>query len=152
MALDAVSIIAAAESHAASLGVFETVVTSEPKNAPGNGVTCAIWLDQIGPVPAASGLVSVSARLVLMVRVMKPFLSQPYGRIDTDMLIAVDALMRSYSIGFTLGGLIRNVDVLGQFGAPLGGRAGYVQIDKSVYRLMDITLPMIINDLWDEVA
>lgn len=152
MVLDAVGIVAAVESHAESLGVFERVVTSEPKNAPGNGVSCAIWLDQIGPVSGASGLASMSSRLVLMVRVMKPFLSQPYGQIDTDMLTAVDALMRSYSTGFTLGGLVRNVDLFGQFGIALAGRAGYVGIDKSMFRIVDVTLPLVINDLWDEVA
>lgn len=150
--LDAPSIVAAVESHAATLGVFERVVTSEPKNAPGNGPTCAIWLDQIGPVPAASGLSSESMRIVMMLRVMKPFLEQPYGAIDTDMMTAVDALMRSYSTGFTLGGLVRNVDLLGAHGVALAGRAGYVTIDRSVFRLVDITLPLIINDLWEEVA
>lgn len=150
--LDAVSIVTAAESHAETLGVFERVVTNEPKNPPGNGTSCAIWADQMGPVSAASGLSSMSAQIVLMVRVMKPFLSQPYGRIDTDMMTAVDTLMRSYSTGFTLGGLVRNVDLLGQHGVALRGRAGYVTIDKTVFRLFDITLPLIINDLWDEVA
>lgn len=152
MALDVVGIVAAVESHALSLGVFERVLTSEPKNAPGNGASCAIWLEQIGPIAAASGLISVSTRLVMTARVLKPFLEQPYGQIDTDMLTAVDALMRAYSGGFTLGGLVRNVDLLGQHGVALAGKAGYVQIDKSVFRIMDITLPLIINDLWDEVA
>ena len=55
-------------SHAASLGLFDTVTSHEPKNAPGNGLWCAIWVQGIGPVPS-SGLASVSGRVELRVRI-----------------------------------------------------------------------------------
>lgn len=151
MSLDVPGILASVQSHAQQLGLFEQVITNEPKNAPGNGLTCAIWVQRMGPIPAASGLASVSVRVVLMVRILKPMLALPYGQMDLDILSAVDGLMAAYSAAFTLEGKIKNVDLLGQAGQPLDSQAGYVTIDKKMFRLMDITLPLLTNDLWMEV-
>ena len=151
MSLDVAGIVAAVESHAEATGVFERVVTTEPKAAPGKGMSVAIWAQDVGPVNAASGLAAVSVRVTLMVRVLKPMLSQPYGQIDPDILTAVDTLMSAYAGDFNLGGTVRNVDLLGQHGTAMAGRAGYLTIDKQTFRIMDITLPLIINDLWNEV-
>jgi hypothetical protein len=151
MSLDVAGIIGAVQSHAASIASIETVVTNEPKSAPGDGISCAIWFSEIAPVPGASGLGSVSVLLTLMVRVMKPMLSQPYGQIDPDMLAVTDLLMAAYAGAFTLGGEVRDVDLLGMYGSKLMARAGYLTLDKYMYRVVDITLPLVINDLWTEV-
>src|SRR5258708_29694310 len=68
MAFDAAAVLDLFDkvtSHAASLGLFDSQVgTHEPKNAPGNGLWCAIWVQGIGPIPS-SGLASVSGRVEL---------------------------------------------------------------------------------------
>lgn len=151
MTLNVAGIVAAVESQVSATGAFERVVTTEPKAAPGKGLTAAIWFSDVGPVNAASGLDAVSVRLTLIVRILKPMLSQPYGQIDPDMMTATDTLMSAYSGAFTLGGLIRNIDLLGQHGTALAARSGYVTIDNQMYRIVDITVPMIISDLWNEV-
>ena len=50
MALDTQGILDRLASHAMTLGVFDRVNTHEPKNAPGRGITCAIWVERIDPV------------------------------------------------------------------------------------------------------
>lgn len=152
MALDVAGLFAAVESHASTLGVFERVNTSEPKSPPGKGLSCAIWVAAVTPVAAASGLDSVSTLVLMMLRILKPMLQQPYGQIDPDLLTATDVVMAAYSGSFTLDGHVRNVDLLGAHGMPMAGRSGYVTIDKQMFRIMDISLPLIINDLWNEVA
>lgn len=150
MALDVAGIVAAVESHARAIGGIEDVVTVEPKSAPGNGVYAAIWLSDIAPVPAASGLGAVSTLLLLTVRVMKRMLSLPYGQIDPDLLAVTDSLMGAYAGAFELGGEVRNVDLLGMYGTKMAGRAGYLTLDKAMFRVVDISLPLVINDLWLE--
>lgn len=144
-------ILAKVVSHAETLGVFENVNTNEPKSAPGNGLNCAIWADQIGPVPQGSGLAAATARVVFMVRTYIPMMSAPYDAIDPTAVTAVDQLMTAYASAFTLDGAIRNVDVLGATGQPLSARAGYLNQDGKLFRVMDITLPLIVNDVWTEV-
>lgn len=149
--MNVTGVFAAVESHAAASGLFDRVNTHEPKNAPGNGLTCAIWLASLAPVPS-SGLAATSVRLVLMLRLYLNMLQEPQDGIDPAVLTATDTLIDAYVGDFTLGGLIRAVDIRGIHGTPLGAQAGYLPIGDATYRTVDIVLPLLINDVWDEVA
>jgi hypothetical protein len=140
------------QSHAMTLGLFDTVNTHEPKSAPGNGLWCAIWVQEISPMGAVSGLAATSGRVTLNVRVGKSFISSPEDGIDPDILTAVSTLMGDYSGAFTLGGTVRNIDLLGQSGQALSAQAGYLTIDTKLFRVMEITLPILVNDLWQQVG
>ena len=72
--------------------------------------------------------------------------------IDPNVIKAADVLMTAYTGDFALGGTIRKIDLLGAHGAALQAQAGYVTIGQTMYRCMDITLPLIINDLWRQAA
>ena len=151
MALDISSILDGVVSHAMASGQFERVNQHEPKNAPGNGLTCAIWVDRIAPT-TASGLASTSAVVTFRVRLYSGMLQEPQDAIDPNIVLAVDALMTAYSGDFDLGGNVRNVDLLGLAGIPLSAQAGYLNQDNKMFRVMDITLPVIVNDVWGQVA
>lgn len=145
-------IVDALVSHAASTGHFETVNAHEAKSAPGPGLVCAVWADALSSAPAQSGLHVTTARLTMKVRIYQPMLKEPADAIDPDMLRATDTLMAAYTEHFTLGGLIRNVVCLaGDQGEALNAQAGYVQIGNNMMRIMDITVPMIISDAWNQV-
>jgi len=152
MSLPVVNLFDQIVSHALASGLFARVNSHEPKNAPGSGITCAIWVQQITPVAPASGLASTSARLAFTVRIYTSMLSEPQDAIDPEILAAVDTLLGLYSGDFSLGGYARNVDLLGSFGIPLSAVAGYLNQDGRLMRVMDITLPIIVNDVWDQVA
>lgn len=153
MTLGVAALTASVQSHAASLGIFdEGVALHEPKSKPASGLTCAIWADRIGPAAGSSGLASTSALVVFAVRLYTPMLQQPYDDIDPAMLAATDALMGAYSANFTLEGQVREVDLLGEFGTPLGAQAGYINQDGKIYRVMTVMLPLVVNDLWSQVA
>lgn len=150
MALNSTTIIDAVRSHAASLGQFRRLTAHEPKNAPGNGLTWAVWSDKIQPV-LSSGLNITSVRMVLMIRIYQPMLAEPQDEIDPRILEAVDALMGAYCNDFTLGGLIRHVDIFGaEAGQGLQATAGYLNQDHKLYRVVTIQLPLVINDVWEQ--
>lgn len=138
-------------SHAMTLGLFERVNQHEPKNAPGRGLTAAIWVDTVAPIPAGSGLAVTTGILTLRVRLYTSMLAEPADMIDPTITAAVGAPLSAYSGDFDLGGQIRNVDLLGATGRALSAQAGYLNQDGRLLRIMDITLPCIINDLWDQV-
>ncbi len=139
-------------SHAAASGWFEQVNEHEPKNAPGYGLTAAVWCQGVAPIPGRSGLANTSGRLLFNVRLYANMTSEPQGQIDPRLLGALDALFAAYSGDFTLDGLIGNVDLLGSYGLALTAVAGYVDVSGVMYRVMTITLPLIVNDLWNQVA
>jgi hypothetical protein len=153
MALDTSAILDALVSHAQASGVFEQVNGHEPKNAPTTkGLTAAVWIDRIEPLAAASGLAATTARLAVNLRIYSSMRMEPEDAIDPNIAAAVSVLFTAYSGDFTLGGLIRNVDLLGQFGIGLHAQAGYLEQDRVMYRVMTITLPLIVNDAWDQAA
>lgn len=148
MALNATVLTNAVASHAMTTGAFDQVNLFEPKSAPGNHITCAIWVQDMAPVK--SGLAATSFRVTFNVRVFSPMLQEPQDAIDPGILDAVDRLMTDYIGNFTLGGLLREVDVRGIEGVPLRAQAGYLTQDGKTYRVVTITLPLIINDLYVE--
>lgn len=149
MALSSSGLVNALASHAATLGVFDSVNMHEPKNAPGNHLTCAVWVQDY--VPASSGLANTSMRLTFNIRLYSSMLQEPQDAIDPEILDAVDLLLADYIGNFTLNGLLREVDIRGIDGNPLRVDAGYLVQDKKPYRVMTISLPVVINDLYPEV-
>lgn len=152
MALGYSVIVDQVASHALATGLFESVNGHEPKSAPSNGLSCAIWVDRIEPVAGASGLAATSGLVTLMVRLYSSMLAEPQDAIDPAMTDAADTLLSAFSSDFELGGAVRNVDLLGASGTALHARAGYLSQDGRLYRVFDITLPLIISDLWEQVA
>lgn len=152
MTLGISAVIDAVTSHAAASGFFDDVQGHEPKSAPGDGLTYAVFVSGIGPARTGNGLATTSARVELTGRIYKPFLSQPEDLIDPNVVNAADALFTAYSGDFELGANVRCIDLLGSDGTPLSARAGYQTVDKLVYRVLDITIPVLINDAWTQVG
>ncbi|NUO43731.1 MAG: hypothetical protein HOV82_17045 [Streptomyces sp.] len=152
MALDFRAIRDQLVSHAMSLGVFNQVLDHEPVSAPGSGLTYAVFGGGIAPSPQNSGLSSTSARLVFSGRIYLPADTEPMGDVDVEVMNAVDLLFGAYSGDFDLGGSVRNLDLLGADGQALTADLRYLQLDSTTYRTANLNLPMIVNDVWTQVA
>lgn len=150
MSLNAVGLFDAMQSHALASGLFEAVNGHEPTSAPGNDLTAAVWSQRIAPVPRGSGLQVTTGLVVFYLRIYQNMLMEPQDSIDPSVLNAVDHLFAVYSGDFTLGGLVKNVDLLGSSGTALSAEAGYINQDGRIYRAMTITVPLIVNDLWSQ--
>lgn len=151
MSINATSVMDKMQSHAMALGVFERVNLHEPKNAPGSGLSAAIWIDYIGPVPTSSGLAATSSLLVFNIRIYSSMLAEPQDYIDPNVIDAVDLLMGAYSGNFELGSSVAWIDLLGQSGRQMEAQAGYINQDGKLFRIMTITLPVVLNDVWSQV-
>lgn len=138
-------------SYAMSTGYFDRVNQHEPKNSPGRGLTCAMWIDRIQPARGQSGLAATTARITFNVRVYTSMLQNPQDMIDPNVMIATDALFEAYSSHFTFNGDCAWIDLMGATqGHPLEAQSGYINIDNKVYRVMTISVPCIVNDAWPQ--
>lgn len=149
MTIDFSGLTSAMEDHALAVGYFSVVNKHEPKTAP-TGPAMAIWADKIGPARGSSGVSSTTALVTFLNRIYMPMLTEPQDMIDPAVLDATGALMARYTADFTLGDRCRKIDLLGEFGVPLSGQAGYLQIGQTMLRVMTITVPVVVNDAWDQ--
>lgn len=135
-------------------GGFEDVLGHEPRHAPNQGLTGACWLQGVRPIGRASGLRGAATLITFLMRIYVPAGTgdnQSYDEIDQKMLDATDRVLALLVGGFTLGGRVRNVDVFGSHSPGLSADAAYQQIGAARFRVMTITLPLIVNDMFPEV-
>lgn len=143
-------IIAEAQAYAQQLGIFDAVGVHGPLNAPTAGTSAALWVARIRPVPKASGLDGVAVMFTLNLRIYVLSGSEPLDDVDVLLVRAMDQTMKAFANGFTLQGLVRNIDLLGGYGTPFDGVLGYAEIQNTVYRVATITIPCVVNDVWEE--
>lgn len=134
-------------------GYFDRVNQHEPKNKPGRGLTCAVWIDRIEPARGRSGLAATDARVVFNVRIYTNMLQNPQDAIDPSVMQAADALFEGYTGDFDLGDDERFIDLLGMTqGHPLFCQSGYINIDNMTYRCLTFSVPVIVSNAWPQVA
>ena len=136
------------KSKAQSLSIFEQVITHEPKAAPPSLPALALWLGPLAPLGAASGLSATSVRVSLRGRIYISDLQKPEDGIDAKLLALTSTLLGAYSGGFTLGGQLMEIDLLGMYGESMSSQPGYLDHDGKFFRVQELTLPLIIDALW----
>jgi hypothetical protein len=166
MALNFDQIRDAVLTHAQQTGLFDVVVGAPLLSSPplvdgGSGLSFEAYMGPIQAYAAGSGLASTAGIVVIYCIVGlrdDPGTMSEGDRDDIDPRIAsaCDEMLRRYGAGFTLGGLVRNIDIFGAAGqGVLGVRPGWVQVggpEAPRRRVGTITLPMIVNDLWPQSA
>jgi hypothetical protein len=143
----------ALESAAEQLGLFARVNGHEPRNAPGSRLSLAIWMGPFTPMPKVSGLASTAVKAQFEARCYLP--ADQAGQsaldgIDPEITGAMAQYFNALSGGFTLGGQVMEVDLLGSYGTPLSGTAGYIEQDGKFFRVMNLIIPIIIDETFGQ--
>lgn len=146
-AADAAALFAEVRSRAKQLGVFPSVIGHDPETAPPSGVSCSVMLGPVKPSGPDSGLGAVSAHVTLLVNVWAFAQKRPLDDLDPEVLAATCSLMGAFAGGFTLNGTVREVDLFAMSAEP-----GYVNFQGKEFRIMKISLPLIVNDMFAEVS
>lgn len=147
------TIMDALVSYGQRCGMFTTVLGHEPKSAPvvdREAVTLALFAGPLEPA-VSSGLTSASIRWEIAGRIYLSAFTEPADDIDPLVTDATVAYLAMLCANYSLGGLIRCVDIFGSDGDKLLATPGYVEQDKKVFRSMDLRIPLIINDVMPEV-
>lgn len=129
-------------------GLFERVNAHEPKSSPGNGLTAAVWFTALDPYPGGSGINTTTGVFTFTLRLYSSMLQDPQDLIDPNLVSACDTLFDGFSGDYELDASVRNVDLLGETGVAMAARAKYLDQGGKLYRIIDITLPLIVNDVW----
>ena len=147
--MDTGAILNAMASAGQVTGLFSGVLMHEPKSAPiGAAPTLALWAGPLTTIQS-SGLNSASLRLQINARIYQNGFAEPADNIDPEVVNAASEYLRSLAGQFTLGGLIRCIDFFGMDGEPVKADSGYLEMDKRIYRCMEMEIPLLINDVWE---
>lgn len=152
MPLDVDGITSGLESFVRQLAVVKSVNGGDIRHMVGPGLHAAIYYVRHQPVAAASGLAAVTVRLEENIRLYGNVQVEPSDSLDPSMIKAVDAICNALATKFTLQGVVRNVDLLGAHGKGLEGQSGYLPVQDGLCRIVDITVPLICNDVWSMEA
>jgi hypothetical protein len=130
-----------------ALGDFEIVNGHEPKSKPGNGLSAALWVQDMKPL-RSSGLASTTGLLTINERIYTSFLADPPDAIDPHVVAAAADVIAALSADFMLGDTIRNIDLLGAYSNGLNAQAGYLTQDGTVFRIVTLEIPCVIDDMF----
>lgn len=147
MSLDINGILDQVVSHALATGHFQTFNEHESKQSNTNGITGSVWVERITPI-RSSGLATTSVRLELQMRMYSSTYTEPYDDIDSNLTQAVDAYFTALLGDFELSGEARHVDIFGAHGRPLEVDVGWINLDGKEFRVFQIRLPIIVDDIW----
>jgi hypothetical protein len=143
------SLYSALTSHAKTLGMFTDVKSHEPDSPAPKGPSLAIIT---GPITVApSGLGETSLRWNVLHRIYYPRPAKPLEQTDPALIAAAMVLMSSLCSDLDLtgygapAGLVRAVEALAIEAEPK-----YLMQDGSEYRVIDVTVPITINDAFGQ--
>ncbi len=151
MAIDIQNILDNVASHMMSTGHFDAVIGYVSKQSPSTGISAALYVEDIQPI-RSSGLSNTSIRLELEIQIYSSTYQEPYDTIDSNLVRAVDAVFTNLIGDFDLGSEARHVDVFGAHGGNVRVRTGYMNLDGAEYRVFQIRLPIVVDDVWAQAA
>jgi hypothetical protein len=146
---DAASVAAlfsAVTSALKQTALFQKIDVGEPKSPPGTRLYCSVMLGPMRAVPS-SGLNSTSGQVTILIRIWSKAEQRPLEKIDPEIASAAALVMGTLSGRYTLGGIARNIDLFQMTATP-----GWIEFENESYRVCELSVPIVINDMFAQVA
>jgi hypothetical protein len=147
VSLDPGPILKRLSSIAMATGKFASTNRYEPRGQPANGCTLVLLSGPMTPIKS-SGMNRVSLRWQIDGQIYLPLHKGPPEQIDELISDAAADYLERLCAQFTLGGLVRCVDVHGMDGAQLAATPGYIEHSGKHYRCCQLMIPLLINETW----
>ena len=151
MALDSGAILKKLVTIAQATGQFRNVNGYEIRSTPANGLTLSLIAGPLTTIDS-SGLNRASMRFQVDGQIWLSMHTDPPESIDPRTMDAAGRFLTDLCGQFTLGGLVRCVDVHGMAGERLSATPGYVEMDGKLYRAASLVIPLLINDVFTLTA
>lgn len=142
MATNPYTVLHVVLSHLSTQGSIKRAQVGEPKSPPIDVLTACIIMDGIRTPTTV-----LDARVLVYdvtVRLYRNFLDDG-TRTEQEMARAVGEVMEAFAGDFTLGGNARAVDIGGMYGRGVEATWGHVDMSGTIFRVADITVPIIID-------
>ena len=134
------------QGHLMAGGRFVSVELGQPSAvAPAlTGISGAIWLESIQVGIVYGGVVDKIFEVTI--RLYTNMTAEPQEQGELDLALIVQEIGSDLLGDFDLGASVRNIDAAGIYGTPMSARWGYTSVANVMFRSVDITVPIIVND------
>lgn len=146
--LDPGAVLTTLLDYAREQGVYEVVRLTEFTTPPPSGLCFALWAEALGTTQTGTGLASTNALVRCMARIYYPAFGKDSATHEVRMINAASGYLGKLNGGFTLGGTVRNVDILGETGELPEWEFGHAGIDNKISRIADLSIRAVLNDVW----
>lgn len=147
MAFDISNSLYAVKTYVQDLGLFQSVQIGEPKQTLGQGFHASVFMESVGVTAIYIGGDTRESHVVNL-RIYKNMLSDqsdPQNSLEIDMAVTVSKLMGNILGDTDLESSIMSIDAAGMDGGGMGADYGYADVGGTLYRIADITIPLIVN-------
>ena len=147
MAFDIKNTLHAVETYVQNLGLFSTVQIGEPKQAVGQGLHAAIYMQSVSIIMIYVGGETRESHIVQL-RVYKDMLAEntdPQNNLESELASVVSKLMENLLGDTDLESSIMSIDAGGMDGGSMTATDGYLTLGGVMYRVVDINIPLIVN-------
>lgn len=142
MAFDVKATLKAVQSHLEASGYVPTAFIGDVKSPP-QEFSAAVFMSSV--TTAVAFLTHPTELHLVTVRIYGPAFAEAENT-ELELARISSEIVQDFLGDFDLGATIRNVDVAGQHGTPLSIRWGYVDASGTMFRVADISLPLIVDD------
>lgn len=137
-------------SHSERLGWFDHVAIGDIESAPAGGLVCAWTIDGFVPDPSTSGLNTTSVIVIATARIYRNQTAHPNEGVPVAVLEAVDDFIESLHTDLKLDRDDSTVDLFGFGQNRMGANAGLLEFNGTIYRFVDVTIPILVKDVWTQ--
>ncbi len=126
-------------------GYFQKTQVGEPKSPPREDLSVSVFMANV----ALDRLFldgGTGESHVVTVRIYKNMLSEPQENIEYDLAQVISQVTSDFLGDADLGSTIMTIDAGGIYGTAIRVDWGYLDVGGIMYRIADITLPLIVND------
>ena len=155
MAFNIKATLDAISSHIARTGYVNDVRIGEPVSPPDavDKMHAAIYMASAGVVSLTlSTTIEVHSVVVRLYRRAAFGQGDDAGQVEAEMALAVSQVTSNLVGEFDLGSTMRNIDIAGQYGQSLSATWGYVTIGNTVFRTVDLTVPLVVDESATQAA
>ena len=147
MAFDIATTLHAMETYVQKTGLFQTVQIGEPKSPVGQGFHAAIFMNSVSITMVYAGGDTRENHIVTL-RVYRDMLAEntdPQLNLESEIAVVLSKLMEGLLGDTDLESTVMTIDAAGMDGGNMAASFGYTDVGGSMYRVADITVPLIVN-------
>lgn len=155
MAFNIKATLDAISSHISKTGYVNDVRIGEPVSPPDatDKMHAAIYMANAGVVALTlTNTIELHMATVRLYRRAAFGQGDDAGQVEADVALAVSQISSNLIGEFDLGSTVRNIDIAGQYGQAINATWGYVTLGNTVFRTVDLAVPLVVDDSATQVA